>query len=656
MIALRKLFRVFGRGSLEFLNPSNQKIVAYIRKYDGEQILCAANLSRFAQPVDLNLPGLEGMVPIEMLGYVEFPPIGREPYRLTLAPYGFLWLELHKVPEAARAEIPLNVSEESRLSLSNGWAALFEGSAKNPFEGALLPEYMAKQVWAKQAWFSSQSRRIRSTQISDWGLLEGLNAALCLIAVHYERGPADTYFLPLAMSFGKKADDLSQTAPQSVVSPIHTPDGEGILHDCLADEDFATAFLSFIQGRRELKLQHGRIRGIPGAILSQMQGEFDGRIWPRRAVEEKNNSSILHGEKFILKLFRRCEPGPNPEVELEKYLTENVRFDGILPFSGSVEYLRADTEPATLAMLQVVVPNEGDTWKWTLEEVERYYENCVKLPFPENAPIEKAGIFELSERPASAVVRDHLGIYLDSAETLGRRTAQMHLAFASSANTPALSPEPMTPQDVLSLIADLRARAAHVFDVLKENISRLADDVVELAGLVLGRRRRVFDGLNRLDGRPIHALRTRIHGNYHLGNVLRAKNDYIIVASEGELTASLAQRRAKQSPLKDVAGMLRSFSYAAYATLIAYSSRRPEDLASLAPWARLWVGSAASAFLRAYRETAAAAAFLPADPQDFHELLQAYIVDRALYELLYELNNRPTWVRIPLEGILSLPL
>jgi maltose alpha-D-glucosyltransferase / alpha-amylase len=629
MIALRKLFRVFGRGSLEFLNPWNRKIVAYIRKYDEEQIVCVANLSRFAQPVDLDLPGLDGMVPIEMLGYVEFPPIGRQPYRLTLAPYGFLWLELHRVPEAAPPEIPLSVSEESGLSLSNGWSSLFEGSAKNRFEGALVPEYMAKQAWLR-----SQSRRIQSTQISDWG----------------------TCLLPLAMSFGKKAEDLGQLAPQSVVSAIHTPDGEGVLHDCLADEDFASALLRFIQSRRELKLQHGLIRGIPGAILSQMQGECDGCIWPRRAIEEKNYSSILHGDKFILKLFRRWEPGPNPEVELEKYLTENLRFDAVLPFAGCLEYLRADTEPATLAMLQVVVPNEGDGWKWTLEEVERYYENCAKLPFPENAPTEKAGIFELSEQPASPVVRDHLGIYLDWAETLGRRTAQMHLALASSANTPALSPEPMSPQDVLSLIADLRARAAHAFDVLKENISRLADDVVEPAGLVLGRRRWVFDGLNRLDGRPIRALRTRIHGNYHLGNVLRAKNDFIIVTSEGEPAAPLAQKRAKQSPLKDVAGMLRSFSYAAYATLMAYTTRRPKDLASLTPWARLWTGSAASAFLRAYRETAATANFLPADPQDFRELLQAYIVDRALYELLYELNNRPTWVRIPLEGILSLPL
>jgi maltose alpha-D-glucosyltransferase/alpha-amylase len=591
------------------------------------------------------------MVPIEMLGYVEFPPVGRQPYRLTLAPYGFLWLELHKVPEAAPAEIPLSASEETRLTLSNSWASLFEGSAKNPFESALLPEYMAKQ-----AWFNSQSRRIQSTQISDWGLLEGLNAALCLVAIHYERGPADTYVFPLAMSFGKNAEDLSQIAPQSVISAIHTPEGEGILHDCLADEDFASALLRFIQGRRELKLQHGQIRGIPGALLSQIQVEYDGPIWPRRTVEEKNYSSILHGDKFILKLFRRCEPGPNPEVELEKYLTENLRFDGILPFAGSLEYVLEDTEPAILAMLQVVVPNEGDGWKWTLEEVERYYENCAKLPFPENAPTEKASIFELSEQPASAVVRDHLGIYLDSAETLGRRTAQMHLALASSLNTPALAPEPMTPQDVLSLIADLRARAAYVFDVLKENVSQLADDVVEPAGLVLGRRRRVFDALNRLDARPIRALRTRIHGNYHLGNVLRAKNDYIIVASEGEPAAPLAQRRAKQSPLKDVAGMLRSFSYAAYATLMAYTTRRPEDLTSLTPWARLWTVSAAGAFLRAYRETAAPANFLPADPQDFRELLQAYIVDRALYELLYELNNRPTWVRIPLEGILSLPL
>jgi maltose alpha-D-glucosyltransferase/alpha-amylase len=308
-------------------------------------------------------------------------------------------------------------------------------------------------------------------------------------------------------------------------------------------------------------------------------------------------------------------------------------------------------------MLQIHVANEGDGWTWTVEELERYYENCAPLEFPpQHASQEVTDFFELSGQPTPALARDHVGIYLDSAAALGRRTAQMHLALASPTDDPAFSPEPTAAEDLLSLATELRKHATRVLAVLKASVSQLPDEVVEVAGLVLARRRRILDSFTRLDARDIRALRTRIHGNYYLGQVLRVKTDYIIRDFEGEPARPLLHRRAKHSPLKDVAGMLRSFSYGAYVTLMNYTARRPEDVAKLMPWARLWERSTVGAFLRAYRETAGNAEYLPSDPADFRQLLQAYLLDKALYELLYELNNRPAWVRIPLEGILSLPL
>jgi maltose alpha-D-glucosyltransferase/alpha-amylase len=229
----------------------------------------------------------------------------------------------------------------------------------------------------------------------------------------------------------------------------------------------------------------------------------------------------------------------------------------------------------------------------------------------------------------------------------------MHLALASL-DDPAFAPEPATADDLGSLLTEFHGNAVRAFEALKTNVSRLPDDLIEAAGRVLARRRRVFDFFKQLDTRRMRALRTRIHGNYHLGTVLRAKTDYLIIGFEADLSLPLTQRSAKQLPLKDVASMLRSLSYAPYATLINYAARRPVDLASLIPWARLCERSAAAAFLHAYRETAANAEFLPADSEDFRLLLQAYVMDKALEELLYELDNRPAWVRIPLEGILSL--
>jgi maltose alpha-D-glucosyltransferase/alpha-amylase len=305
--------------------------------------------------------------------------------------------------------------------------------------------------------------------------------------------------------------------------------------------------------------------------------------------------------------------------------------------------------------LQARVPNEGDGWTWTLEELERYFENCAPVAFPPGDAMEDAAdFFELSEQATSSFARDHVGIYLDSAAALGRRTAQMHLALAAPSDDPAFSPEPISADDLRSLVAEMRKRAAQTFDVLKGNVSQFSDELVETAGLVLARRRQIMEGFAQLDGRPIRALRTRIHGNYALGHVLRVKSDYIITDFDGEPVRSLAERRAKQSPLRDVAGMLRSFSYAAYVALMNYTTRRPEDLSKLMPWARLWERSVAAAFLRAYRETAGGAAYLPAGGADFRQLLRAYLVEKVLSELLYELTNRPAWVRIPLEGILSL--
>jgi len=263
---------------------------------------------------------------------------------------------------------------------------------------------------------------------------------------------------------------------------------------------------------------------------------------------------------------------------------------------------------------------------------------------------------EFSERPAFQLARDHVGIYLDSATTLGRRTAELHLALASAKDDPVFAPEPLTAGDLQVLLADLRQHASRVFDVLKERVPYLPDQVVEIAAAVLSRRTRILGHFEALTPEAFRAWRIRVHGDYHLGQVLRVKTDFVILDFEGEPARPLADRRAKQCPLKDVAGMLRSFSYAAYSSLINYTTRHSEDIASLEPWAQLWERCVSAEFLHAYRETAHGAEFLPADADDFRKLLDVFLVDKALYEVLYELNARPEWVRIPLMGIMSLPL
>jgi maltose alpha-D-glucosyltransferase/alpha-amylase len=644
MIALRKLFQVFGRGTLHFLNPANRKILAYLRQYDGEQVLCVCNLSRFAQPVDLDLSDLAGMVPVEMLGYVEFPPVKREPYRLTLSPYGFMWLELHGEPE--RATVETDQAPAVQMKVLGGWNGLLNGSTRSRLESTVLPEWLPSQRW-----FGAKTRKIRQTRIADWAELDG--AAAAFIEVSYKEGGEETYFVPLSISSGEAAEQLSARVPSAVLAPISTPSGPGVLHDAFHDDGFCQGFLKLIAQSARTQSQNGVIEGYGGKLFPELGGASDQPLPIRRGSAEQSNSSLIFGDKLILKLFRKQHAGPNPDIEIGRFLTERASFPAVPPFAGSADYQPPAGESFALAILQGLVRNEGDGWEWTLEELNRYFETSAHAEFPRGEEVPR-GFIERCGQPASSAVRDHVGAYLEGAATLGRRTAEMHVALANANGDAAFEPQPFTGAEAEAASSTLRQQAARRFEILKESLSRLPDEAVEMAGLVLGRRRQILDRF-RLAGRDHnYGSRLRIHGDYHLGQVLRVRGDFVILDFEGEPARPLSERREKISPLKDVAGMLRSFSYAASSALMAYTARRPDDFASLEPWANLWEHAVATEFLCAYLSSAAGAGFLPPDSEDFRRLLEAFLLDKALYELEYELNNRPTWVRIPLGGVLSI--
>ena len=650
LIALRKLFRVFGRGALKFLNPSNRKVLAYIREADDEVVLCVANLSRFAQPAQLDLTEYDGMVPVEMLGYVEFPAITHQPYAVTLAPYGFLWLELHPSPDTAVVQ-----SEDSALLIADAsdWRSLFLDGNLRKLQESILPTFLPLQRW-----FGNKSATIRSTSVSDWGKIDKSGAIFCLVQVEYETGKADRYFLPVAMAFGEAARTLHDTAAPSILSTVLSPGGEGVLYDATYDPHSCEALLSVIANATNFTMQQGFVQGTPSSALPALmvQQSEEKLLSPRRSTAEQSNTSILFGDRLIMKLFRHPEPGLNPDCEIGRYLTEETHFSNIPPFGGSIEYVNQADAPTTLCMLQGLVANQGDGWKWMLEELERYYENYVQKTIPAeelDKPVVSTSA-PLGVARASDFAREHAGVALDAAAVLGHRTAEMHLALASSKTNAAFSPEPLSKEYFDNLQASINAQAAHAYDLLRKTMSGLADDTVEIAALLLSHRTRILDGLGTSNIGSMDGKRIRIHGDYHLGQVLRVKTDFVILDFEGEPARSLEIRRAKHSPLKDVAGMLRSFNYAAWAALMRYSSRRPEDQSRLEPWARLWDQSTSAEFLYAYRKTMAGSKLIPASASAQWSLLDLYLLEKAFYELVYELNSRPDWVKIPLMGVAAL--
>ncbi len=657
MIALRKLFSVFGRGSLKFLHPSNRKVLAYIRASEDATILCVANLSRFAQPVQLDLSEYAGMVPVEMLGYVEFPKLDKTPYAITLGQYGFLWLELQGAPEPLAERLPDRQQEPViQLAGERDWTGAFRGEGRGELQ-TLLPQFLMKQRW-----FGGKSKQITGATLKDWAPFDQGRAALVFVDIGYASGEPDTYLVPLAIAMGEAGSAMCEHHGSSVLSKVVTPAGEGYLYDAMLDDSTAKALLALIADAGELQTQNGVAHGMPSTRWAELRGDAAEILDPKRGSAEQSNTNILFGQRLIMKLFRRQQMGPNPDTEIGKYLTESTSFRNIAPFAGAIEFAPAghaeDPEfTSTLAMVQGLVPNEGDGWEWTLEELGRFLEDKVATPLPEEQrPPANLPLLALVEGDGSPVVHEQIGAYLDAAALLGRRTAEMHLALATPTSDAAFAPEPFGPADVQRLRTDLAMHAVEAFDALKENLARLPDAVVEPASLILSRRRQILARFQRSAPAELHSLRTRVHGDYHLGQVLRSRGDFVILDFEGEPARSLAERRTKQPPMKDVAGMLRSFSYAAATALTKWTTRHPNDLERLEPWARLWEQSVCSAFLRSYRQTAAGSEVVPASLAGFAELLNLFVLDKALYELVYELNNRPLWVRIPLAGILALDL
>jgi maltose alpha-D-glucosyltransferase/alpha-amylase len=533
------------------------------------------------------------------------------------------------------------------LEVAAGWDTVLDGAPRAQLEQVILPDYLRQQRW-----FGGKGRRIEAVRVVDCGTFPAgiAGSYLVLLDLRFTSGESDRYFVPLGLTQGSDDALLQRAMPLCPIARLRGPRGEALLHDALADDDTCTALLGVIASRRGFDLGSARVCGVPTAAFGELRGDEREKLEVRRGRATSSNTLIFYGRRLMLKVFRRLEAGINPDYEIGRFLTEETRFDRIPRVAGALEYHHPESGPTTLAILQELVPNDGDGWHHAVDELGRYYERAS--PHEPIAPDDRP-LLELAESMPPEIV-EVIGSYLDSAATLGRRTAEMHLALASKPDAPDFAPEPFTAADDAALRGSIRAQAHQALAVLQENIAQLPDDVQSSAEQLLDQGPRDLDTRDQADGIRVEAARIRCHGDYHLGQVLRIENDYVILDFEGEPARSLAQRRAKQSPLKDVAGMLRSYHYAAYAGLFAATPNRPADFRRLEPWAELWFGWVSAAFLRAYRSTAHDTPLLPAESRVFAALLDAFMLDKAFYELNYELNNRPDWVRIPLRGILTL--
>ncbi|MGH7481790.1 MAG: putative maltokinase, partial [Longimicrobiales bacterium] len=653
LIGLRKRYRAFGRGGIRFLAPANRKVLAFVREHEDERILVIVNLSRFTQFVDLDLAEFEGQAMIELFGQTQFPEITQRPYFLTLGPHTFHWFELRS-EEALRDSAhvdPLAVRETELGVPSGDWRAILRGRESARLE-ALLPRYMRTTRW-----FRGKARPIRGAHIDDVIPIpgDGDQAVFVLATIDFLDGERDTYVLPLAYAPPGRAKALAESAPRALVARLRLrgEDEPGALYDALYEDAVASALLEALASRRVLQGERGAIEATSlDGIVSAEEMSYLG---PRVLGAEQSNTSVAYGSRWVLKLFRRLEDGVSLELELGRHLTR-IGFEGAPAVGGALEY-RREGEPRTLGVLNRYVENEGDAWTFTIDELGGFLERALASPVSAPAvDVTTRGLLDHAALEPPDEVEQRVGAYLDLARSLGRRTAELHVALAAETEDASFVPEPFNPFYRRSLYQSMRNQTGQVLQTLSTHLDALPDGVRAEARALVGAEERLLARFRRLvDDRP-EARRIRTHGDYHLGQVLYTGKDFIITDFEGEPARPLSERRIKRSALRDVAGMLRSFDYAAYtAGLEAERSGLvgEDGRALLEPWLKFWYAWVGGAFLRGYLEHANGG-FVPSDSHSLEILLDAYLLEKALYEVGYELNNRPDWIEIPIRAVLEM--
>ncbi len=649
LIAKRKEHRLFGRGSIEFMTGDNPRVLAFVREYEGEAVLVVANLSRFVQCARLNLERFKPMVPVELFGRMRFPEITELPYFISLGPHTFYWLALE------RPQVAEGLAERPTLSAQRSWTAILE-----PSRHAVLARTLMSFA-AQRRWFRGKARTRKAASITDVLRFEGeVRFAIVLLHVEYDRGPAETYVLPIAFAEDAEPHESMRTPGQAIAHVVITDvvgwgdhPVSGVIYDALVAEPFNVTMLEAMTKGTAAAGRHGRLTGDAFAALREVAPETS--LTPRATAVDQSNSGVVYGDRFMLKLFRVIEEGPNAELEIGRFLaTRAPGYQGVSRIAGAIEYRQATREPSTIGTLFAFVPNQGDAWQLTLSSIDRYFEGALAdKSRPQTPPVAAGTLLERARLAPTDQIIDWVGAYLDRVRLLGQRTAELHIVLASEPGDPLFAPEPYDIMHQQSLYGSVSAQLARTFDLLRGRMKQLTPEQTALAEVIFAREHEIDLRLARITKRRVDVMRIRIHGDYHLGQVLWTGDDFVIIDFEGEPGRPLSQRRFKRNPLRDVAGMLRSLQYASVAGL-RDGRHRAEDVVRLGAWARAWSEWVSASFLGGYLDRARGTRLLPSTEEDLALLLEFFVLEKCIYEIGYELDNRPDWLEIPLRGLLGL--
>ncbi|HYM00379.1 MAG TPA: alpha-glucosidase C-terminal domain-containing protein, partial [Blastocatellia bacterium] len=641
LIEQRKRFKAFGRGSLEFLRPTNRKVLAFYRRYQDETLLIVATLSRFPQHVELDLSAANGMTPVEVFGRAEFPPITDQFYNLTLGSLGFYWFSLEPrrvhqesvVAETAPALPAIEVPSLDRFFQDRGLRVLL----------ARLPGFLKSRRW-----FQGRDRTIRSIEFADSIPIPDTSAHLLFGRVEYSEGDPEVYVLPGSVAQGDAAERVKRTLSDGAVAEIKGDDGSsGVLYSAVWDSAFCDALLSAIARRRSFRGKVGELVGSHNRTFRKVWGQSHPELGSAVWNIEQTNTAIVFGNRFWLKVYRRIQPGMHPEIEQASFLTDKG-FPHAAPLTGTVEYRTGSSDPAAVAALFGFVENQGDAWNYTLDSLGQFFEGGLA-----GKELEALGAsrhpLELQNAELPAPMHELAGAYLDAAHLMGRRTAELHLALSDSAD-PAFSPEPFTDHYRQALQHSLIALVRETGPSLRSRSNSLPESARADAKALVEQQDKIRAFLRQISDQRVPAVRIRIHDDLQLKRFLHTGKDFVFVGFEGRPDRALSERRIKRSPWRDVASMIMSFYYAADAVFhdqVPGIKNRPEILPVLQSLSRAWFEWTSAMFLKGYRGGLGDSVLASSDANS-RILLDTFLWERALEEIEEQLQLNDEWIGTPL--------
>ena len=649
LLALRKRWRALGEGKCEFLQPENHKILSYLLRHENETLLVVANLSRFTQPVELDLSAFKQMTPIELFGRTRFPAVTDAPYFLTLGPHNFYWFSLEPKPEPVLAQIEAGAPAALPvITVAEDWTEIFSGKARARLE-TVLPDYLRAQPWFVT------NRTIKLVTLKEHFIVplpDEPPAALALLQVEYVDANPESYLLPLGVAKAgglREAHDIAQLTLPGGGSP-------GVLCDALINPAFARALLDLIRSREHLFNGYSKVESMRTAALRR---QLNSEPTPAPVISNTDEGQVMVRflDRAMLKFFRHPGQGLNPELEVGLFLTQK-NFPHSPPLVGALEYHGAGGA-MTVAVVKGFVAQAKSAWEFTLEAVSRYYErvfaSIAQGQSPETPPA--FGPLKLLQKGGPTETSDQVGTYLESARLLGERTAELHLALASDDEGGEFTIEPMTPHYLRGVFQSMRSLAVQNLRLLRKSIKTLPPDLAPVAQQVVELEPVILQHYRQLVDQRFEAGRIRIHGDCHLGHILWTGRDFVFLDFEGDGDAPISERRIKRSPLCDVARMVRSFHHAAYAGFdhqVELGVIVRENLPKLEPWVRYWNRAVSRAYVQAYCEKLYPSGILPAEEDKLRILLLAYVLHQVLSELGEKLGSRSSEVRAPLQAIIHL--